>query len=66
VDNATAFDVFPDGEHFVMIRKPATGGGSRVPITRPEGGQNRMYLAVDPNLHVVLNWFEELEAKTQQ
>jgi serine/threonine protein kinase len=66
VDNVSAFDVFPDGEHLVMIAKPATGGGSRVPITRPEGGQNRMYPAGDPNLHVVFNWSEELEAKTQQ
>jgi hypothetical protein len=66
VDNVSAFDVFPDGEHLVMIAKPATGGGSRVPITRPEGGQNRMYPTGDPNLHVVFNWSEELEAKTQQ
>jgi hypothetical protein len=42
------YDAFPDGKHFVLIRDLQASGGA--PNT-----------AVTPEIHVVVNWFEELK-----
>jgi serine/threonine-protein kinase len=54
------YDVFPDEERFVVLaRRPRTNQTSAA-ISRPSA-QGRMFAAQSPDLHVVLNWFTELE-----
>jgi Tol biopolymer transport system component len=60
LNNVSTFDIFPDGKRFVLVGKSAANGTFRVPIIRSEGAQNRVYPAIDSNIHVVLNWSEEL------
>ncbi len=56
------FDVLPDGKRFVVIGRSVASGEDRVPVLRTAGGQGRIFPAMSPNLHVVTQWFSELEA----
>jgi len=44
-----AYDIAPDGQRFLVIQKEAAAGERDDPLVRLD------------QLHVILNWFEELE-----
>jgi len=54
------YDVYPGGERFVILGRSAAGerGGSFI---ARHGAMGRLFPAQSPDLHVVLNWFEELK-----
>jgi serine/threonine-protein kinase len=53
------YDIFPDGERFLVVGR-AGGAQDRSPIVT-QSGHRRVFPAADPDLHVVTNWFAELE-----
>jgi len=56
------FDVFPDGERFILIGRRMTQVQDQAPIVRiAGGGYRRIFPSMQPHLHVVTNWFSELE-----
>jgi serine/threonine-protein kinase len=63
--NVHDFDIFPDGERFVIIGRAFTDSAKRTSILRGTGSHNRVFPALSPDLHIVTNWFDELEAAEQ-
>ena len=53
------YDVFPGGDRFVVLGRSASRerGGSFI---ARHGAMGRLFPAQSPDLHVVLNWFDEL------
>jgi hypothetical protein len=52
------YQIFPDGERFIVVGRTTTDQQASVSATRALG---RVFSAQSPDLHVVLNWFNELE-----
>ena len=59
LSDVQSYDVFPDGERFLVIAR-APHEDDRKPIILP-GGHRRTYPALTPDLQVVVNWFREFE-----
>jgi len=56
------FDVFPDDERFVLIGRRISQVQDQPPVVRAAGGARRIFPSMQPDLHVITNWFGELEA----
>jgi Tol biopolymer transport system component len=53
------YDVFPGADRFIVLGRSATRLRAGASIAR-QGAEGRIFPAQSPDIHVVLNWFEEL------
>lgn len=54
------YDVFPDEDRFIVLARRRIANQVSAGVSRPSA-QGRMFAAQSPDLHVVLNWFTELQ-----
>jgi serine/threonine-protein kinase len=57
------YDIFPGGDRFVVLGRSSTRDKT-APSIAAGRAQGRLFPAQSPDLHVVLNWFGELERVT--
>jgi WD40 repeat protein len=57
------YQIFPDGERFLVVGRTTNDRQAAISVTRPLG---RLFSAESPDLHVVLNWFDDLIRLTSE
>ena len=55
------YDVFPGAERFILFGRHTRGDHVGASVSRGTA-EGRVFSAQQPDIHVVLNWFEELKS----